>query len=571
MNRQKQQTNGITNGINGYGNDGPVDLDLDALVIGGGFGGVYLLHRLRREGFNVKLVEAGKGLGGIWHWNNCRYIQRLREFARANNVNLDLDPGARVDSGYPVYQLAIPEVYETWQWTEEYPGSQELQRYFQHIDNTLNISKDTIYNTRVGSATWNDSTHKWIVVCDDGTRIATRFLHCCLGFAAKRHFPDWPGLENYQGYVCHSSFWPVEGVDMKGKKMAVVGNGATGIQIAQTAAREAGELGVFIRTPNTAIPMNQQLVDPERAKKDMATLSYRLNTERYQNLAGFLLHGQDKPMKEDTPERREEVFDEAYAQGGFRLLFTYNDILTSAETNRAAYDYWAKRTRARISDPVKRDILAPLEPPHPFAGKRPSLEQDYYEQMDKDHVKLIDLKTTPVSHVEPKGIVTKDGTLHEFDIIAIATGFDSLTGGFMEIDFKGIDGEDLQEKWNTDRGALSYLGMTVNNFPNMFYTYGPHAPTAYSNGPSCVEPQADFITDTMKQMREQGQTKINATKEAEDQWKETVNYLHSLTLRHNVDSWYMGALSILIFLLNILCTLLIHLQARTSQVSPSRH
>ena len=292
-------------------------------------------------------------------------------------LTIHADPGARVDSGYPVYQLAIPEVYKTFQWTEEYPGSQELQQYFKHIDDTLNISKDTMYHTRVTSATWNDSTHKWLVVCDDGTRIATRFLHCCLGFAAKRHFPDWPGLEDFQGYVCHSSFWPVEGVDMKGKKMAVIGNGATGIQIAQTGARDVSELGVFIRTPNTAIPMNQQRIDREQAKKDLDQLSHKLNTERYQNQAGFLLHGENKSYYEDTEERHQEVFDKAYADGGFRLLFTYNDILTDAKVNRIVYDYWAKRTRDRISDPVKKDILAPLEPPHPFAGKRPSLEQDY--------------------------------------------------------------------------------------------------------------------------------------------------------------------------------------------------
>ena len=193
-----------------------------------------------------------------------------------------------------------------------------------------------------------------------------------------------------------------------------------------------------------------------------------------------------------------------------------------------------------MSDPKKRDIIAPVEPPHPFAAKRPSLEQDYYEQMDRDHVDIIDLKATPVSHVTEKGIVTKDGKEHEVDLIALATGFDSLTGGFMEVDFSGIDNEQLGEKWTTDRGALTYLGMTVNNFPNMFYTYGPQAPTAYANGPSIVQPQADWITDVCLKMREEGKTKINAKKVAEEEWKKTVNEMHAMTLRHNVDSWYMG-------------------------------
>jgi cation diffusion facilitator CzcD-associated flavoprotein CzcO len=282
-----------------------------------------------------------------------------------------------------VYALAIPEVYNTWEWTQEYPGSQELQRYFQHVDNILDISKDTIYNTRVSRATWDDSGHKWNITCDNGTKISARFMHCCLGFAAKRHFPDWPGFENYKGYMCHSSFWPVEGVDMKGKKMAVVGNGATGIQIAQTAARDVAELGVFVRTPNTCIPMNQKPIDPVKAKQDLDNMAETLGKNRYDNHGGFLFSGADqkrytgehKKVFDDTEERRNEVLDTAMDLGGFRILFTYDDILLDEKANRYVYDRLIARTRARMTNKKKMDILAPLEPPHPFAGKRPSLEQ----------------------------------------------------------------------------------------------------------------------------------------------------------------------------------------------------
>jgi cation diffusion facilitator CzcD-associated flavoprotein CzcO len=295
--------------------------------------------------------------------------------------------------------------------------------------------------------------------------------------------------------------------------------------------------------------MNQQLVDPEQAKKDLETMADRLDRERYENLAGFLIEGQNKSIWEDSSERRSQVLENYFKDGGFRPLFAYNDILIDEKANRVVYDKWAELTRARIKDPVKRDILAPLEPPHPFGGKRPSLEQDYYEQMDKDHVILINMKENGISHFTPKGIVTTDGTHHEFDIIAMATGFDSLTGGFEEIDFTGVSGQTLNQKWGTDRGALSYLGITVNDFPNMFYTYGPHAPTAYSNGPSCTQKQGDWITDVCKKMRSESKTKINAKKEAEEEWKESVNKMHAMTLRHNVDSWYMGELRrhILIF------------------------
>ncbi len=223
----------------------------------------------------------------------------------------------------------------------------------------------------------------------------------------------------------------------------------------------------------------------------------KLGRERYLNLGGFIMEGENKNVFDDPPERRDEVLNNCIDKGGFEIIFAYNDILLDTKANRYVYDTLNKRTRARMTNPEKRDILAPVEPPHPFAGKRPSLEQDYYEQMDKDHVEIINLKTNPVDHVVSNGIVTKDGKLHEYDIIAIATGFDSQTGCFMEIDFIGEDGVKLADKWTGPKGAWTYLGMSTHKFPNMFYTYGPQAPTAYGNGPSIVQPQGDWIADVM--------------------------------------------------------------------------
>lgn len=370
-----------------------------------------------------------------------------------------------------MYALSIPEVYKTWQWTQHYPGSAELQRYFKHVDKVLNISKDTLYETRVNAARWDSTANKWRIECDNGTRIVCRFMNCCLGFAASRHFPDWQGLDDFRGYICHSSFWPQEGVDMIGKRVGVVGNGATGIQIAQESAKDASKLSVFIRTPNTCIPMNQRLVDKEQARQDLETwVPDLLRKQRYRKTGGFVWPDPTRKIMDDSPEERERKMTDAWNRGGFSILFIYSDVLVDEEANRIMYDFWARKTRERISNPKKRDILAPLEPPHPFAGKRPSLEQDYYEQMDRDHVELVNLKENPVSHVVPEGIVTKDGKIHELDILALATGFDSLTGSFTQIKIEGIDGENLKDKWGTDVGALSYLGLTVANFPNMFYT-----------------------------------------------------------------------------------------------------
>lgn len=589
-------TNGhTTNGIS----SSPPSFELDALVVGAGFSGCYLLHLLRKEGFSVKIVEAGTGLGGIWHWNSY--------------------PGARVDSQYPIYQYSLPEIYKDWVWSEEYPGSAELRDYFRHVDKQLDLSRDVVFNTKVVEARFDDASDKWVVSCDNGTTFTTRFFLPCAGFAAKRHFPDWPGLETFKGTVCHSSFWPEQGMDVKGKRVAVVGTGATGIQIAQTVAREAAHLTVFQRTPNMCCPMRQARLTPEQITQDHLSMDDTMLL-RYSTYAGFLYEPQRQLKTFDhTAEEREAFFTKLWDMGGFRLLANnYSDMLSDAKANREAYDFWARKTRERITDPRKRDILAPLDPPHPFGGKRLSLEQDFYEQMNKSSVDVVDLKATPISHVTPTGIVTADNNHHNFDIIAIATGFDSFTGGLKDMNVSGVKGRKLNDKWRD--GTYTAYGMAVHGFPNLFFLYGPQAPTAYANGPSITEPQARWVLKVMKLMRgddrqstafslikpvpnevptsDSGMTNgVNGVDTAQTNgidtpkpnglspipngyhdaatngvngahptsnhsptspptqwkhthlnpklpielfWKQRVNDLHTLTLRNDVDSWYMG-------------------------------
>jgi cation diffusion facilitator CzcD-associated flavoprotein CzcO len=436
----QSNSNGITSGPKNE------PIELDAIVIGGGFSGVYLLYRLRQAGFKAKIIEAGSALGGVWHSSTY--------------------PGARVDSQYPVYQLSIPEVYNTFAWTEQYPGAAELQRYFQHVDQVLDISKDTFFNTRVTDATWLEKERKWHVACDGGLEVKARFLNCCLGFAAKPHFPDWEGLNTFEGSMIHSSAWPEEDLHVKEKVVGCVGSGATGVQIAQEIAKTAKRLKVFLRTPNTCIPMRQGPVDAKAAVEDLKSwVPEILTRDRYLTDSGFWYPNPTKKVMDTPKEKRDAILEDAWAKGGFRLAVCFTDILTDEVANRYVYDFWARKVRERITDPVKRDILAPLTPLHPFGGKRPSMEQDYYEQMDKKHVEIVDLQKNPISHVVPEGIVTQDGVLHKMDVMAIATGFDSLTGSFARINIHGVDGEDLEQKWSGEQGALSYLGLAVNNFP----------------------------------------------------------------------------------------------------------
>ncbi|MCJ1434294.1 hypothetical protein MMC27_003661 [Xylographa pallens] len=496
------------------------NLETEVLIVGAGFGGIYLLHKLRDElGLKCKVYEAGKDLGGVWHWN-CY-------------------PGARVDTSVPLYELSFERVWKDWTWKEKYPAYRELRQYFDHVDKQLDIKRDVAFDTRVVAADFDKETCKWVVKTEDGRTARCTYFLLATGFAAKRHFPDWKGLGTFKGVMHHSSFWPEEGVEIKAKRVAVIGTGATGVQLTQECAKDAAELTVFQRTPNLALPMRQRKLTKEEqdaAKDDYAQIyKHRLST-----FGGFLSDRSGKMTFDDTPQQRQAFFEKPWENGGFEFwLANYDDMLLDAKANREAYDFWAKKTRSRLHDPVKKDILAPLEPPHAFGTKRPSLEQDYYEQFNKPNVHVVDVKETPIVEVTPTGIVTADGKLHEVDIIALATGFDSLTGGMKNMGLKDADGVDLSEKWKT--GTWSYLGMTCNGYPNMFFLYGPQGPTAFSNGPSCVEIQADWIIDTIAALRKESIKTIEATKEAEEEWRQIVTALSDATLFPGTSSWYMGA------------------------------
>ncbi|EIN04547.1 FAD/NAD(P)-binding domain-containing protein [Punctularia strigosozonata HHB-11173 SS5] len=494
-------------------------LEVDVLIVGAGFGGVYLLHKLRDEyGMNVKIVEAGKDLGGIWHWN-CY-------------------PGARVDSMVPVYEYSIEKLWKNWTWTEKYPGYAELREYFAFVDQHLDIKKDVAFDSKVVRAQFDKPSQRWTVKLEDGRTAHSKFFISATGFAAKRYFPDWPGLEKFKGVMHHSSFWPGEGVDVTGKRVAVVGTGCTGLQIAQETAKTAESVTVFQRTPNIALPMRQEKLTKEAQaaqKKDYPEI-YRY---RMQTASGFPAEPVDRNALDDTPEQREELYEELWQKGGFYfLLGGYKDLMLDESANDDAYKFWARKTRARITDPVKRELLAPLEKPHPLGSKRASLEQDYYEVVDRPENELVDVRKTPIVEVTEKGLKTADGREREFDVIALATGFDSLTGGMKDMGLKDVNGVDLSEKWKN--GTYTYLGMTLSGFPNLFFLYGAHGPTAFSNGPSCIECQADWIIDAIAKMRKEGINCIEPTMASEQEWHDKVETISKNTLYHNTDSWYMG-------------------------------
>ncbi|KAJ9145461.1 Baeyer-Villiger monooxygenase [Pleurostoma richardsiae] len=494
------------------------NLDVDAVIVGAGFAGIFMLKTLRDRGLKAVIFEAGNDTGGTWRWN-CY-------------------PGAGVDSEVPEYEFSWPEVWKTWNWSSNYPNYKDLRAYFDHVDKVLNIKKDISFNTVVVGGHFDPNLGRWLVRTEDGRTTKAKYLVLGTGFAARRYIPDWPGMDKFKGVIHHSSFWPDEKVEVKGKRCAVIGTGATGVQIVQAWGPEAGEVKVFQRTPNLAVPMRKRplSVEEQQSAKKFYPELFRY---REKNFGGFLYDWAEKNTFDDSPEDREAFYEQVWKDGGFRYwVALYKDNLFSADANRESYKFWASKVRQRIGDPRLRDLLAPLEMPHFFGTKRPCLEYDYYEQFNRPSVDLVDIKNNPIKEFTETGITLQDGTHHEFDVIAVATGFDIVTGVMTQLGLQSINQTALQDEWVN--GATTYLGTTVSGYPNMFHIYGVHGPTLLSNGPSTVEVQGRWIADMIQKMETEKIKYINPKIESAKAWKQHILDLNNKTLFPFVKSTYMG-------------------------------
>lgn len=494
------------------------NLEVDALIVGAGFAGIFMLKTLRDRGYKAVIYEAGNNTGGTWRWN-CY-------------------PGAGVDSEVPEYEFSWEEVWKTWNWASNYPNYQDIRNYFDHVDKVLDIKKDCAFNTVVVGAHFDTSEGRWTIRTEDGRTAKAKFLILGTGFAARRYIPDWPGMEKFKGIVHHSSFWPDEEVDVKNKRCAVIGTGASGVQIVQAWGPVAGEVKVFQRTPNLAVPMRRRKLNAadQDLKKQLYPELFKL---RETSFAGFHYDWYEKNTFDDTPEEREAFYEKVWQEGGFRFwVAVYKDNLFNPEANMESYKFWAKKTRARIGDPRKRDLLAPEKPPHYFGIKRPCLENDYYEQFNRPTVDVVDISDNGIKEFTETGITLEDGTHYEFDVIAIATGFDVVTGVMTQLGLESITGSKLQEEWIP--GAKTYLGTTVSGYPNMFHMYGVHGPTLLSNGPSTVEVQGRWIADFIDKISRNSIKYVNPKSEAVEEWKKHILELNDRTLFPTTRSTYMG-------------------------------
>ena len=494
-------------------------LHLDALIVGAGFSGLYQLHRLRNDGHRVRLVEASDGLGGVWQ--NNRY------------------PGARVDSHVPNYEYSFEEIWRGWTWTERFPGRDELVAYFEHVDSIWNLRPDIDLRTRVTAAQYDEAAHRWLVRTDTDRSYACRWLVMCTGFGSAPYVPDLPGLDDFAGISTHTARWPEEGIDLEGKRVGIVGTGASGVQVVQEAAPEAAHLTVFQRTPVTALPMQQQRFTVEQ--QEAAKVDYPEIFRRRNSPPGSFADIERRPESalDVGDDERERVFEAKWNLGGFHFwVGTFSDILGNEAANRLAYEFWRDRTRARIDDPDTAAILAPWDPPYPFGTKRPSLEQTYFDVFNQPNVDLVDIRADPIERITAAGVRTAAGDV-DLDVLVLATGFDANTGGLTSLDLRGRGGRTIADAWAD--GVDTHMGMAVHGFPNMVMLYGPQSTASFCNGPVCAELQGDWVGDFLGHLASNELTEFESTEAVGLAWTAMLAEVADGTLFGKTDSWYMGA------------------------------
>jgi cation diffusion facilitator CzcD-associated flavoprotein CzcO len=493
--------------------------DFDAVVVGAGFSGMYMLKCLRDKlGLEVRVFEAGETVGGTWYWN--RY------------------PGARCDSDSYIYCFTWDkQLLQEWEWTERYPEQPEIMRYLEHVAKRHDLKRDIQFNTRVIGGEFDESNNAWKVRTDKGEEVSARYLIAAVGTLSDTNIPQFKGIENFKGKWYHTSRFPKEGVDFTAKRVAVVGTGATAVQAIPEIAQQAKQLTVFQRTANYCVPARNGKVDPELVKARKADYDNVVKRIR-ESFFGQEHYFIPKSALEATPEEREREFDRMWDAGGFAFwLANYQDMFFSKEANELCADYLRRKIRKTVKDPVVAEKLMPKG--HHYGTKRQPLDTNYYETYNKDNVVLVDASTDgPIEEITAKGI-RAGGKEYEFDIIVFATGFDAMTGPFKALNLKGRDGRTLDEVWAD--GPHSYLGISVAGFPNFFTITGPQSPSVLTNMPVAIEQHVEWIAECIDHMRKAERTRIEATPQAQEEWVAHVNEIVNMTLMPSANSWYMGA------------------------------
>ncbi len=495
---------------------GPVEEveKFDVIVIGAGVTGLYALYRFRELGFTVTSFEDASGVGGTWYWN--RY------------------PGARFDSESYTYGYSFSdELLQEWDWKELYSGQPENERYLNYVADKFDLRQYIQFNARVESAYYNEDENLWHVKIADGRQAMGRFLITAVGLLSAHYIPDFEGLNSYQGRWCHTGRWPKEGMDLEGKRVGVIGTGATAVQLITEIAKEVGHLTVFQRTANYCAPLRNREIDNETQAEIKANFPEIFR--KCMETPGSFMHEFDtRSALEVSAEERVQRYEELWAEPGFKKwLSNFYDVMLPGEANEDYAEFVRNKIRERVHDPEVAEMLTPKD--HMFGAKRLPCESGYYEVYNQDNVKLVDVKSNPVRRITPTGLQLTDGAEFEFDVIIFATGYDAVTGSLNRIDIRGQGGESLKEKFAG--GPRTYMGISSHGFPNLFTVNA----ASVGNFVRAAEPLVDWVCETIRYVRDNEYARISATKEAEDEWVKHVNEEGAKILRTQADSWFVGA------------------------------
>lgn len=491
--------------------------DYDAVIVGAGFSGLYMLHSLRESGYSVKVYEAADGVGGVWYWN--RY------------------PGARCDSESIYYNYTFSkELYKEWSWSSRFASQPEILEYLNFVADKFNLRSNIQFGTHVTSAQFNEHCNTWQITINGEETVQSKFFITGVGCLSTANVPQFEGIDQFKGNCYHTSNWPIEGVDFEGKRVGVIGTGSSGIQSIPTIAKEAEHLTVFQRTPQYSVPAGNHPYDETFNDQVKSSFENLRDTMRHSN-SGIAIPPGNRSALEDSPEKREEIFEQAWKKGSLYLFNTYNDFMVNADANETV----SRFIRNKIDETVEDTKVAEmLKPTYYYGTKRPVLDTDYYETYNQDNVSLIDVKANPIKKITTKGIQTTVEE-HELDIIVFATGYDAITGTLLKMDITGRNGLSLYDKWAGGSSVRTYLGLAMNRFPNMFTITGPESPSVLTNMPISIEQHVEWIHDFIVYMDEHNIDVAEAEDEAEKNWSQHCREIAEKTLFVHTDSWYNGS------------------------------
>ncbi|QPF84714.1 NAD(P)/FAD-dependent oxidoreductase [Bradyrhizobium genosp. L] len=486
----------------------------DAVVVGAGFAGMYMLHRLRGLGFTARVFEAGSGVGGTWYWN--RY------------------PGARCDVESMQYSFSFSEeLDQEWSWSEKYSPQPEILSYANHVADRFDLRSQIVFDSRVTAARFDEAAGTWLIETDRGDKVTARFCIMAVGCLSAPNRPAFTGMEDFRGPIYHTGEWPHEGVDFTGLRVGVIGTGSSAIQSIPIIAQLASELTVFQRTATWTVPARNAALSEDYLKEAKAHYP-ELRAKARARPTGFYFLFNAQPALEASAEDRERLYEEAWERGGLPFLGAFGDLLFEKAANDTIADFAREKIRGIVKDPATADLLSPQ---NVFGCKRLCVDTNYFETYNLPHVKLVDVSTNPIERFTTDGIVV-DGKDYKFDAIVSATGFAAMTGSFDKIAITGRGGRTLAEKWRA--GPRAYLGLASEGFPNLFMITGPGSPSVLASMIQAIEQHVDWLADCLGHLRDVGATTIEAEREDEDAWVAHVNDVSTVSLRSTCSSWYVG-------------------------------